>query len=676
MAAALLLLLAAPAAVDRAGRDPRGLPEVETDCDGAELFGGTRLERGGWCQAREGRYASVRTLAETALAADEDSWRAHVLLGLAHHFGEGNLPRALVHHKTAEALFQREHPGPPDPWTGPWFVHRINLFELVSLHGEMNLHTQQIAYVDRMHDRLGTDFRALKAWPYIKMRRFEDARRVSEEALALTGEENEEQREDARTALCAVESELQNRQGAYERCLEALRPHWPEGTRGGVQLVNAAIAAEELLKFDESERFLLEASRREVEGTINPWARLAVTYMRQARFPEAVSALREMHAYRAARPPHLDQQDDADLELVGAQALLLAGRTDDAQRITARVVHRPERLGSSSAAIEQHESGNWVMDHLVQLVVARELEEQASWSPWRDALELRVTALWHRAVAWLDARRAQRLVGVHDILASSVRPDCPGSMEVPPWLKGALVGALGPGVVLSALARARAVETLPATQSAPYFDALEAEALWRASDDEEALATVRRVLPLYTSTEVLLRARVAAVGSQAALALGQDDTAVALAEQALGVDPGAFRRIGGRLPVQIESDQTPAAIRAAQLLEGSPLFQPHTRGLRLVLGAESVALLLGDGSVVAEADVEAGDDEDADAVARRIARAAHRGLMSARVDITQADIRSLDGGMGGGRGARERVDLIMDSLIRSRATTPPARGPQ
>jgi hypothetical protein len=80
-----------------------GMPEIRTDCPGAEdQFGGSDVEKAGFCLMMRSKWVSVRRLAEKALESDEHSFRGHYLMGIAQHLGEGNLPKALFHLQQAQ----------------------------------------------------------------------------------------------------------------------------------------------------------------------------------------------------------------------------------------------------------------------------------------------------------------------------------------------------------------------------------------------------------------------------------------------------------------------------------------------------------------------------------------------------------------------------------------------
>ena len=646
------------------GHRGAGLPEIDTECGGAEEFGGDELERAGWCLMQRSRHVGVRRLASEALAKSPDSLRAHFLMGVAQHLGEGNLPKSLYHLNRAEDLFiARWGESPPANSPGPRTAYRRTLLELVYVHGEMDHHAEKIRYVDALAERLGVDYSPLKAWPLLKLKRFEEARAVAQDAILQFDGDASYWQSVALTALCAIESEMRHRELAYEACMAAAAPVMRSTTQGGVAMSNAAAASIEVFRLDEAERLYIEATKRPVEGTINPWGRLTHLYLRQGRFAEAVSALRQMHRYRLRRPAYFDQQDAADAELTGASLLLVAGKTEDAMRLTSRTVARPDRQGTSSAASEQNEAGNLLMDRAARLDVARRLEEEASWSKWWPALKLWAEATQLRLQAWTRGRRAATILSTEERLVSSLRPECPGSVELPSWLDPEVVRVVGAGVALAGIDTARAQETLPEALAEPIFAMLSAEAYEMRGDHAEALAAATEALDGLLPTEVLMKARAHLLAASSARALGRTGDAMVHLESVLMSDPGLVRRLGMTLPVRVQlADDDPATAEAARLLEGSPLLDHVDWGFVLVLGKDHVMLAHPDGSELLVARVVSGKAHEVDAVARRIAKSAHSELLVPKVDITQADVRSLDGGMTGGGRASERVKSILDEI--------------
>lgn len=642
---------------------------LSPDCHNAESFGGSLTERRAFClMGDDDRRISMRRLAERALREDPRSFRAHFLMGYVQHVGEMNLPRALYYLELAEALLvERFGRYPARREFDGLTAYRLTLLELIYVHGEMDHHEEKIRWVDELKLRLDFDYTPFKAWPLMKLGRFDEAQRIAEEALEL-GAGDSAWESMALTALCAVHSEARRRQEAYEACLRAAESPLERRAGGAVALSNAAAAAIEMFRFDEAERFYLESTRRMVEPTINPWGRLAHLYLQQGRFAEAVSALKEMRDYRLARPPYFDQQDQADAELTVASVLMVAGHVEDALRITSRVSARPDRQGTSSAASEQNEAGNLIMDRLVKLDVARRREAEAGWSPLRDALRLRAEALKLRFLAWMAGRRAASLLAAPDRLLTSLRPECPGSVELPSWLDGEVVQVVGAGVATAGIRAARREETLPEALSEPVFRAFEAEAHFLAGRYPEAKEAALFAVENLAPVESLRRARVAALGAAAAERSRDLATARGLYEAALGQDPGVFRRLGLTLPVRLELEQrTAAAEQARRWLAGSPFFREARHGFTLAVAESFVALRLPDGSELFRAPVRPGKGETTEEIARRIAKTAHFDLLVPEIDITQADIRSLDGGLTGGGRASERTKNLLEEILGPKA---------
>ncbi|MEO1337497.1 MAG: hypothetical protein AAFV29_17770, partial [Myxococcota bacterium] len=445
----------------------------------------------------------------------------------------------------------------------------------------------------------------------------------------------------------------------------AAKPWLQHPSGGAIELSNAAAAAEEVFKFDEAERLYLDSTRRLPQGSVNPWGRLLRLYVRHGRFAEAVSAWRQMRNYRARRPGvYLDQQDQSEADLLGAEVMLMAGRAKEAERVTQRTVHRPDRQGTSSADAAQNEAGAAIMDRVAKLTAARMLEEEASLSSWWTAIRLRAQAAELRFDAWSVGRRVAELMSTSERIVASLQPESPGSVEGPAWLDVEIVDLVGPGVALAAIDIARAREVLPTDQAEMIFGVHEAEAHWRAGDEEAALRVATATLKRLPPFEVMLRSRVAAVAADAAQQLGQHAEAQRWFRTVFRTDPGILRRLGLQLPVRFSVvGRDPAVARAAEMLSGSPRLQEVFWGFELRISDKSILLLESDGSRLAMARVPPGRSDSVEASARRIARTVHTTLMVPEVDLTQSDIRSLDGAVGPGGKASEQVEGILNQIM-------------
>lgn len=657
------VVLAQPARSERSevpeGRQPeaqadQGLPSQEADCRRAEDFGGTELERAAFCASRKDAFASARTLANQALAADPDSFRARFVLGRALHLGEGNLPKALHHLERAEAQFLARHPGRLEPGSPDWFAGRALTWELMDVHGEMDHHEDRILYADQLGTRFGLDYAASKAWPLMKLGRFDEARALVEAAL---GSDDPWNRNVARTSLCAIESELRRREPAYEACAAAADAYQDEPHRGAVELTNAGSAAEETLRFDEAERRYLAAAERPPDTTVNPWMRLLTLYTQQGRFSEAVQALMRMDAYRASRPhPHLDQQDAAEADTARAALALALGFPDVAAELTRAVVERPDRQGTSSAASDQNAAGGAVFARTAYLAHARWLEARAAVVGFTGGWQDRLRALELRFDAWMVGRRALETLARAERLEATLRPEVPGSLEMPTWLDPEVVDIVGAGVAAVALRRARRTETLPADRVAPVFDAYAAEVAWKAGDETEALQRGLSASKRGDRGFRLLSARAAARAGQAALSLGRRAEAEEALQAAFVDDPSVLPRLGIRFPALITGDDV-LGREVAERLRASPWFSEETGLFRLRVSAEGAQLVASAGNVLTYVQVDAPLEGEDPAAA--LADLLQRKLFMPRVDLAQGRIGSLAGGTGAGDRPTEKLRELL-----------------
>lgn len=610
---------------------------------------------------RSGKLIRARELAEEILREQPDAFAGHGLLGMVLHRGEGNLPRALYHLKRGRALFEARHGLTPDD-TSPWLWHALIISELAFVTGEMGRDEEKLSYLatrDRLYD---PDWPADRGWPLMRLKRYDEAREAVRAGLLL---EDDDQTAAALTALCAIEAELHDRKAAYRACNDAA-DQAREVHSGPTPFTNAAEATLGMLELDEAERLILEGTDRFLVGTVsNPWMDLMLLYLGEGRIAEALDALRHMADWRDRQPAYIDEQNRAETDAAAALFLLISGHAEEASRITARSLEQPDRTGFTSSESEQLEAATALLDSLIHRTLAAYKAEEASWSGLRDGLAARLASLQHRWRAWTSARRAASLLGERRRLVATLRPYLAGSVEIPEWVEPELTAILGPGVVAAALAEARQSETLAGASG--YFDAFAAEIALLQGREGEASIHVTAALDGLPGSELLLRARVAGIGAQAALARGDRGRAMELLDLALQLDPGVIRRLGLALPTVFEAAPGPVATGAVHHLLRSPRFTSARSGFRVrVEGTENAgrASLIGlDGSVLVTAEALPRAGERAEDTARRLAQELHQQAFAPRLDLTQNDLRSLDGSptAGGGRSAR-RLRGVLKAL--------------
>ncbi len=593
-----------------------------------------------WALAGE-RLIRARELATKIVQKHPDSYVGHFVLGEAEHDAEANFPRAVFHLERALALFESKHGGEPDP-TAPWRWHTRILLSLAFAYGDIEEHEKKLALIARYNEVYDPDRLADRAWPLMKLRKFREARAAAVEGMKT---EDPRQREIALNALCAVEFEAGNDLASYEACKRAMDNAKNLGADlDPADLMNFAEASRSVFKLDEAERIDREASEASVAWYGNPWSELAELYLREARFGEALSALKEIPEYRSQRPPHVRESDRNENRRALSAFFVVMGRPHDALRITGKALVAPDRRGHNSRDPAQDLSVAALLDRSAHILSAERALENAVAEPWYARLLVRVESWWERVLAWMSGRRAVRAIGDEQRLSGSFRIGTAKAAVMPPFLAGDLVRVLGSGPARAAIAKARSTDKRPKAQA--YYDAFEGEAALLAGDDGalRLLARAERDLP---DAEQLLRARVLALSFEAKRARGDDRGAMLDLERAMQIDPGLVRRLRMTVPVRITYSGNEVASDVRDALARSPRFDDDGTGFVIQIKADrsgGEACLRGtSGAVLACGRASAKANESAAIVVDKLVDDFHQRAFMPGIDLSQSDASSLDG---------------------------------
>jgi tetratricopeptide (TPR) repeat protein len=609
---------------------------------------GTPEELRAHCEAEQQRhFIRARELADAILARDPGSYVGHYVLGYVYHYGEANFPRALYHLRQARSLFRARHAEPPVPGQ-PWRWHANILRELVWAHADLEQYDEQLAVAARYNELYQPRLMAELAWPFMKLRRFEDAR-----AAATAGETSGDpmQVEIALNARCAIEFEAGDETRSYAACRAALdlRGANPD-SQSAVDFTNFAEAARSVFRLEEAEEVGLEATRAQLSWYGNPYIELTELYVREARFAEALEMMRQVNPYRQRRPPHVQDADRNEARRTLSELFVVLGRGEDAVRVTTKAMLAPDRRGHNSRDPAQDLALSALLDRAARRLRAEEIAQSTVGVPWLDRASALAEIASLRLGAWSSGRQAARALSDESRLVGTFQIGRARSAVTPPWLVGELVDVLGPGVVAAAVRRARAED--PREDAPGYYDAFEAEAALSAGDPERALELAARAEERLPRAELLLHARVSAVIAQAARATGDRNRALAAFDAAMQIDPGVFVRTGATLPVRIGSTGGALPSAVASLLAWSPRFDQEDLGMRLDVEGDASRVRIcfsshgGPQSAGAQyvcTDTTRAAAEGDDAFAARAAAELHRQAFAPRVDLSQTDANGLDG---------------------------------
>ena len=601
-----------------------------------------------WELVERQRYVKAREDAEEYLAEHPNSYVAHLVLGMAQHYGEANFPKALFHETHALRLFEALEGVQPTP-SQPWRWHARILVGLTRAHGDLEHYDEQLGLMYRYNELYTPQLKAELAWPLMKKRQFDEARLAAEDGLA-TGDPYQVER--AKNALCAIEFEAGDDAKSYEVCADAVEygsSHF--GSATAVDLGNYAEAARAVFRFDEAERLLTEASKSGLSWYGNPWLELADLYMRAGRFAEALSALREVPRHRASRPAHVRDSDRNEARRSLAAFLLLMGRPDEALRITDKAAVLPDRRAHNSRDPQQDRSIVALLDRQARLTLAEMTVERATAKPFYLRWWARGEALWLRFEAWMSARQVARFLDDEARLVGTFAIGTARSAVMPPWLLGELIGALGPGVVRAAIAEVAKED--PRRGATAYYGAVLAEVSLAQRDYEQATEHAQQALKGLQPGDALLRQRVVAV---LASSLSDPRETTALYEEVLAADPGLFRRLGWALPVEVQSSNTEIDRALAKAVMRSPRFERSSNGLRIQVDGAQICLFGRTGTAWGCSEAELAENETGDSYAQRIVDSFHDEIFSPRVDLSRIDINSLD---GSNRVTRNPLDMLL-----------------
>lgn len=622
----------------------------------------TRDELHAHCEAEMERYIDAREEAEAILRVQPDSYVARYVLAYTLHRGDANHPRALFEMRQALEGYTRRYGTEPRPGL-PWRWHSDILTELIFIESDLEHYEAQLDLIDQYNALYSPRMIAERAWPLMKLRRFDDARASATLAQA-SGESW--QTELAFNALCAVEFEAGDEARSYDACRAAMMLHGgTPATQSAVDFTNFAEAARSLFRLDEAEQVLLTSTEASVSWYGNPYVEISELYIREARFVEALEMLREVHPYAQRRPVHVREVDRNESRRALSEFYLAVGRGTDALAITYTARVNPDRRGHNSRDPNQDFALTALLDRAACRLEAAWQETDAVGAPFLEQLSLRAQALSYRTMGWNAGREAARHIADDVRLVGIFQIGRARSAVMPPWLVGELVQVLGGGVAAEAIRRARLEDTRPGASA--YYDAFDAEAALESGDPARAYQLARSAVAGLGAAEALLRARASAISAEAAMQEGYPSRALEGYDETFQVDPGLFVRMDLAVPVRIRSGGGAVADAVTDILAWSPRFSVGDIGLEVhVTSNETHGEACLTASTGAELGCEAIDregDESVDDFALRLARVFQRTVFAPRISLSAVDTSSLDGSNTSMRGSGLN-DLIGDAMGR------------
>jgi hypothetical protein len=338
-----------------------------------------------------------------------------------------------------------------------------------------------------------------------------------------------------------------------------------------------------------------------------------------------------------------------------AELLYALAMPEEAERRAFQAVTAPDRSGMTSSSRESLAFSNAVL-HWATLDASIEHDrERASVRGFMAGLGI-LFGEWRRVLMEWERRRAAIALGsTEDNMVNAVRPYF---LDVMDWYVPVLNDMLGAGVFLKAVRDACAADAGFGRQLDAYYDAFEGEVAWREGSIDDAVRLGESAIEGLPREARLLGWRVEAWLADALVTQGRDEAAATHFHELLQKYPTALRHLRIRLPVAITHDGNTDAEEAASRLADSPrlrtdrpVFRVHVSGsgrdLTVCLdgaGAFNYGCVRGfrDESEPETTPDPSDDDERRAMVLDRF----HDRLFSPKVDLTHADINTLDGRIG------------------------------
>ena len=579
------------------------------------------------------KYIKARELATKILAKNPKSFVGTWGMAIVHHEEEGNYARALYHITRAEELLRAQGLDPA------WHVKVIK--QKTETLGEMDRTKDQISELDRLARLYPPGWPSRKIWPLIKEHRFEEAKALGE---SLVSSEDPNERVSALNGLLTLEEEQRHREAAFQAGRTAVE-RFPNSC---ILNRNGGLLAWERFKPQLAEEWLLRgATATEVDCGGSPYADLAWHYLLGGQINQAVEALKKSNSIPVRRKDRAYQNILRRALL--ADLVYVLGKVEEAERLAQEVYEQPERVGQTSNSAAMARLTRTLRYWLALDARANLEEERAS---YRHVARHAIVRTKIKLARW-EVRRAMFQLAVdEDALVTITRPNL-SDIHVARWTVGALTEILGPGVMTTAIDKARELDK-EYPEAAPYLDALAGEVAFRRGDLSEALEYADKAIAGIPSADGLIRWYVMTWQADALWREGETDKALAAYHEVLQKLPSTVRILDLAIPVEVTHDGSERAEEVADAVTDSPRFQSSQSGFKVSVtttGKTVTACLTDRSGQQFACGSSEGDAAD-------VLDAFHAAAFSPKVAVTQADLQSLDGST-----TSRTADQVLEGLL-------------
>ena len=587
------------------------------------------------------KFAKAREIAERMLAEDPNSYTATYIMGWIYYYGDGSIPRANNCFRLARQGLEKIW-GTRPPNNGPFFIHQMIFQQEILSTIQMERYEEGLRLIEDFGKQYA-GMEAYKGWPLLKLGRVDEAREKMKLELSLARDSGP--LSHALNTLGNLEFETDHMPQSYDYFLRICKMFEHSRDVDPVYWANAGETARDMLRFDEAEKLFLESSRRFHQFTYSdPWRFLSELYVSQGRLAEAITALKEMQTWRLSCSPQVAQNKWAEAMATAGIVLLSLGYDKESYDIFERLSNRPDRNSGISTTSSLMEGRNLYFYSLALRGYRQRLLEERSWSDWPTWFRL-TARVWRldRKLSLAEIRASDLIAGGTGLI-DLLRPYGPRSLDRP-WLAPGIWHLFGPGPVAAASRELIAQTPSDNKLQKTYLQAVLAETLTiqgrgSSKEAEELLSQILQELP---SRDVALRTRAQADMVRVMENQGRTQESLHYLRQVMERDPSLLRQFELQLPIRWQASGGLAS-QAVSRLQHSPRFKTSQGAFVAQVqndGEGLSARILGpDGTIFKSLSSPAG--KDTEETLTKFCQEFHDQLFAPMIDLTQADIYSID----------------------------------
>lgn len=633
----------------------------------------TESEKLAFADVGNGKYITARKKAENLLAEDKNAVGANYIMGLVYWEGEGNLLRALTFLKKSIALFEDKYCGkssgiPESSDDQMW--HRRMLRDLAKLYNDLDDRQAEINAQTRLATLYGTSLGIDSVWALLKLGRFGEAEKIANQTIL--GNSQEDYWVDAAyNALTAIADARHEHGLSYRRSLDSLAY---TAERSCVVLLNHARSLTLMLKFAEALEYLQKAVKAKNNDCVsNPYEEMSAVYLLDTQWQKAISAMLKSRKLPPER--RLFEQTEPKTRAYIADIFYAMGFAQKSWDLEVTVIEAPQRLGFDSLLKEQLHLSQRIVFYAISADYLKRLDEHIdAWNA--QSVFFRLAPLQSfpafglfksenaRTVEKLAEKRnivRKKLWSVHqEIFKDALNPQNLLSLIVPtyvlpPQYNTAIVDAIGRKTALY-LVDFQEKNLTPDELGAmkPIFDHFRAYIAFRGGDDVSALKYIEEYQKNVPAGLGLLDAQAKLM--KAKIDLNRKNTQKAYEEMAevFAAVPSLFRQFSVALPFRfadgIDSGNGDIAL-AMRIIRGGKRFAetpdaPFVVDISKNDGICRICLSSNLGTRYACSSVNLKDYDvppNQPVPIPLIADNFYHAAFSPKVDLSQADLHSLDG---------------------------------